>query len=104
METINYICKKNMDIKNILLVIVLLFSTGGSLLILYSDRKRIKENPIAAFSKLESYLSKNADPTLAIRQKIIYAPHNKRMKIIFTIGIILFLSSMILGIILIFWK
>lgn len=93
-----------MNIKDILSIILPILGLIGTFLTIYADRKKIKEDPTAAFSDFASRLSSNIDPTPGIRQRKLYGPHNRRMSIIFGIGIFLIIIPVIIGIVLVIWK
>nr|DAW87763.1 MAG TPA: hypothetical protein [Bacteriophage sp.] len=86
------------SLEHILSIFGIVFGTGGSILTLYTI-KLIKVDSIAPFTEVAAYLSKDADPTPAIRRKKLYDPHNKKIMRRFKTGIAFIILGAILQIV-----
>jgi len=73
-------------LKEILSIIAIILGAGGSILTLYTI-KLIKVKDLDAFTAVGPSFSKNADPTPALRKRLLYDPHNKKMMCRFKFGI-----------------
>lgn len=83
--------------KDFISILAIILSTAGTILTLYVI-KLIKTDRTADFSEVAAFLSKEADPTPAMRKKELYDPHNKKIMYRFKIGIALIVVGAILQI------
>jgi putative N-acetylmannosamine-6-phosphate epimerase len=61
----------------------------GTLLIMYSEKKKIKTDPHYALNKFASNLTKEVPMDSIIAHEKLYFPHNRKMKFLLRMGITL---------------
>lgn len=97
------ICILSKDIDKLILSLIPVLSVLGTFLIMYSDKKKIKTDPLIGMYKAASELIPNVPVDKILRHDKLYYPHNRRMKLLYILGIIMIILSLILTIYEIFY-
>jgi hypothetical protein len=80
-------------IDKILLIISPIIGLIGTLMIRYSEKNKIKTDPKVTLYKYAAELTKNVPIDSIMRHDKLYYPHNRKMKILLIIGIVLLFIS-----------
>ena len=84
------------DFNKLIIGLIPTLSVLGTFLIMRSEKKTIKEEPLVGISKAASFLSKSVNiSNVKSHEKYIY-PQNRKMKILKIIGSICIIMSLVL--------
>ena len=71
----------------------------GTLLIMYSEKKKIKTDPHYAINKFASKLTNEVPTDSIIAHEKFYFPHNRKMKFLLILGITLLIIGTCLAVV-----
>jgi len=93
----DYILSRHFN--TLILLLIPILSVAGTILIMYADKKKIKTDPLIGLYKTASELNSNNVPIDKIKSyDNCYYPHNKRMKRLKVLGVIMIIFSAVITI------
>jgi hypothetical protein len=96
-------CILGKDNDKLILALIPVLSVLGTFMVMYSDRKRVKEDPLVGTYKAASELISDVPiGKIKSHEKYIY-PHNRRMNFLYFLGIIFIIIGLALTICKIFY-
>jgi len=88
-------CILGKDIDKLILSLIPVLSVGGTFLIMYADKKMIKTDPLIGLHRVASELTSDVPIDKILRNDKYYLPHNRRMKFLNRLGIVMIILGLI---------